>query len=141
MPARPIHKWKSFWFGILVLGFLGWAWVKTMDHVAMVYRIEGQWIRGVASGSGTVSYVTARYGVEGEEWGFSFDENWGEEEWPFFADAFKQVREDGGGQTAVAHWVLLLGFLMGWVGLLGWRWRKLRMKVRPELGGEVAPTR
>ena len=26
MTPRPLIKWKSFWLGILVLGFLGWAW-------------------------------------------------------------------------------------------------------------------
>jgi hypothetical protein len=32
MTPRPLHKWKSFWLGILVLGFLGWAWMRGRDH-------------------------------------------------------------------------------------------------------------
>ncbi|MCW1921081.1 hypothetical protein OKA05_00860 [Luteolibacter arcticus] len=33
---RPLIKWKSFWLGILVLGFLGGAWVFSMHHSAGV---------------------------------------------------------------------------------------------------------
>ena len=29
---RPLYKWKSFWLGILVLGFLGWAWWDSFPH-------------------------------------------------------------------------------------------------------------
>lgn len=26
---RPFYRWKSFWLGVLVLGFLGWAWAES----------------------------------------------------------------------------------------------------------------
>lgn len=26
IPTRPIYHWKSFWLGLLVLSFIGWAW-------------------------------------------------------------------------------------------------------------------
>jgi hypothetical protein len=32
MIPRPIYRWKSFWFGVLVVGFLGWAWVRSLNH-------------------------------------------------------------------------------------------------------------
>jgi hypothetical protein len=30
MKPRPFYRWKSFWLGILVLLFLGWAWRDSM---------------------------------------------------------------------------------------------------------------
>lgn len=29
MTPRPIYRWKSFWLGVCVLGFLGWAWERS----------------------------------------------------------------------------------------------------------------
>ena len=29
MTPRRIIRWKSFWFGVLVVGFLGWAWLDS----------------------------------------------------------------------------------------------------------------
>jgi len=32
MPSRRLLRWKSFWFGILLMVFLGWAWRDSMDR-------------------------------------------------------------------------------------------------------------
>jgi len=32
MTRRPLIKWKSFWLGILVLGFLGWASLDSRQY-------------------------------------------------------------------------------------------------------------
>jgi hypothetical protein len=29
MPPRPLYRWKSFWLGVFVLGFLAWAWLDS----------------------------------------------------------------------------------------------------------------
>jgi hypothetical protein len=29
MQPRPIYHWKSFWLGLLVLSFIGWAWLDS----------------------------------------------------------------------------------------------------------------
>ena len=44
MRPRPLYKWKSFWLGILVLGFMGWAWARStarMDGVSWGYNDKG----------------------------------------------------------------------------------------------------
>jgi len=32
MNPRPLYHLKSFWFGMLVVGFLGWAWFRSIDR-------------------------------------------------------------------------------------------------------------
>ena len=32
MTPRRLIRWRSFWLGILVLGFLGWAWRDSLSH-------------------------------------------------------------------------------------------------------------
>lgn len=29
MPPRPLHRWKSFWLGVFVVVFLAWAWGRS----------------------------------------------------------------------------------------------------------------
>ena len=29
MKPRPFYRWKSFWLGLCVLVFLGWAWERS----------------------------------------------------------------------------------------------------------------
>jgi len=40
MTPRPLHRWKSFWLGILVLGFLGWAWVRSIVYDDRIVWME-----------------------------------------------------------------------------------------------------
>ena len=35
--SRPLYRWKTFWLGLLVLIFLGWAWHASKDRFT-VYR-------------------------------------------------------------------------------------------------------
>src|SRR6218665_3773821 len=36
MSQRPIYRWKSFWLGMVVLCFLGWAWARSMKRMDAV---------------------------------------------------------------------------------------------------------
>ena len=42
MTPRPIYRWRSFWLGILVLGFLGWAWIGSMTIPRGYYWYTGR---------------------------------------------------------------------------------------------------
>ena len=44
MTPRPFYRWKSFWFGILVLGFIGWAWrdcSRNKSYITMTWQRWG----------------------------------------------------------------------------------------------------
>jgi hypothetical protein len=44
MTPREPCKWKSIWFGILVLGFLGWAWLVSKDSLCAIgIRTASDW--------------------------------------------------------------------------------------------------
>jgi hypothetical protein len=32
MPPRPLRRWKSFWFGLLIIEFLCWSWHDSTGH-------------------------------------------------------------------------------------------------------------
>ena len=37
MTPRPFYRWKSFWLGLCVLVFLGWAWRDSLSRRASAY--------------------------------------------------------------------------------------------------------
>ena len=45
MPPRTLRRWKSFWFGLLIIEFLCWSW-----HHSTEYRM----LLGIRTGSQTL---------------------------------------------------------------------------------------
>ena len=119
MAPRPLIKWKSFWLGILVLGFLGWAWVRSMARYdGLFWYSVGGTITGASNSGGLLHLVIETPGARlpanpginvvsrtlaARDW------------WP---RAFQN--------TSVAHWFLMLLFLVPWISFLAWRVRKQR---------------
>jgi hypothetical protein len=120
---RPVYRWKSFWLGVLVLGFLGWAWAHSFRHFSGGgFRVPGNGSMLLSQSGGTVWLEVRRMppGLTPYNWQY-----WS---WPspvkrsFVAPAMKQ-RED---KTGFAHWLVMLLFLVPWVSFLAWRVRKQR---------------
>lgn len=140
MPPRPLHHWKSFWLGLLVLIFLGWAWVRSMHHVDDIYyepsTSSKTW--GATSGLGAVLLTWEVHPFPPN--GLNFDSYPVKPSWPtniWFPKAITlQERGTGGSQykgIAIAHWFLILLFLVAWAGFLFWRVRRMRS------AGEMPP--
>ena len=121
MKPRPLIKWKSFWLGILVLGFLGWAWTGSTSHFqeAMVkWGPASGLCVGHGGGSVEILWNTNYFPpVSGSLGAFS---SYGAYRWigrlSFEVDAGMEM----------PYWLLILLFLVPWVGFLAWRWRKVR---------------
>jgi hypothetical protein len=128
MTSRPLYRWKSFWFGVLVIAFLGWAWMrstKVADYVlvdwpagefAQIHHTSGRMkvfhsLNPPLFASAELKTMrdTAEGGLPGLPLGFRYS--------PF---------SEGSLVLAVTHWFLILLFLVPWSGWLAWRWRKLK---------------
>ena len=114
MTPRPLHCWKSFWLGILVLAFLGWAWTRSMGHVDGV-----TWMR-----KGTMVTAGHAYGGVDFSWDPSrapsslemvqpFHELIPRERW--FGKAVNwEYYEPQIIQVQIAYWLIILVFLVLW---------------------------
>ena len=144
MKPRPFYRWKSFWLGLCVLVFLGWAWVRSMTlhdeftwagtrHTIFGHQVLGEVqldvVRGGASdwGSTLDSRSWATYPGRGEN---LFGETpKGFSKW-FPAYSTPIEIDMGGGYSGrglvVAHWFIILLFLVPWASFLSWRWWKQR---------------
>lgn len=128
MTPRPLHRWKAFWLGVLVLGFLGFAWLVSMDSLrgAGVQTASG-WIVG-AQFQGEVCLASKR---DISPWGGSAATTviyaygtGGSPEYMVWWDEFTPYG------LSVPHWLLVLAFLLPWTAFLAWRWRRIRRLAR-----------
>jgi hypothetical protein len=133
MRQRPVYRWKSFWLGVLVLAFLGWAWVRSMSWE--IYLSWGTETRGAlvfTNRTGEVSLGWLGYQPGGEAAYMlglmdGSGEVWPPGEAPWFP-RFAEVKSEPGVYRSftMAHWFVMVMFAMAWGAMLTWRWRKHR---------------
>jgi hypothetical protein len=116
MTPRPLHRWKSFWFGIVVLVFLGWSW-GTSKWAIDSLTLETPMGSSTASHWAGYLCFSHEYGPGHSGFGFdashtdiTFDPRW-----------FVQPFLRGDGVFRIAHWFLILLLLFPWICLLTWR--------------------
>ena len=127
---RPIYQWKSFWLGVVLLLFVGWAWQQGMRM--------NQWVRvstpGIAFG---VNQYEGQAGVFVNFIKESWDISRGavprqEKVWFPFPGQVRLGKVDGAYvpmwhfRVRFAHWFLMLVVAVGWTAWLRWRWRSLK---------------
>lgn len=128
MKPRPLYRWKSFWLGVLVIAFLGWAWKRSTTTLS-----QALW-----SGSTTdvflgqfPSYVIVGFRGPGLSPGpgFHFDDlSLHEKSVELFPPGVSIVLSPTARARGVsfAHWFLILLFFVSWFAFLAWRWRRIK---------------
>jgi hypothetical protein len=126
MTHPPLHRWKSFWLGLLVLAFLGWSWVRSMDYVEGILWMPRHLniSAGQAFGSVSLNWDGSRpptpYPI------FSWIHEAAPAGEPWFHKAMNWETYDQQLQLTVAHWLLILLFLLTWTAFLLWRYRRMK---------------
>ena len=131
MTPRRLIRWKSFWLGILVLGFLGWAWAFSMGRSSGVSFMQGKRETSLHQVDGAVGISSGLY------FGKDFKAEWdgwhaGDvlSETPRLPSPVWRHTELLGSYSAVrylaAHWFFIVLFLVPWSAFLAWRYRRQR---------------
>ena len=134
MFPRPLYRWKSFWLGLAVLAFLGWAWGKSTNHRSGVAWLSGALDQAVtlSQSRGQVDFnrYLPPFAVTAVPIGLScWNERGGLRHW--MQPAIDWHGKDGGGWgISLAHWFLILLFLVPWAGFLIWRVRRMKRLAR-----------
>ncbi|WP_035606267.1 hypothetical protein [Haloferula sp. BvORR071] len=130
MTPRPIYRWKSFWFGLLVLVFMGWAaWDSYQTRTGAVLFIPGSAYE-VHAADAKFFLVTS----DAVSDGFSLE--W-VEPGPLDVEAWKGrlAALNGPKVSEITFGAALAPFFLAWIGRLGWRWRKLHKASSQGLDG------
>ena len=130
MTPRPLHRSKALWLGILVLTFLAWAWrmSKATDAGFTLYTPSGAIVANHSNGRVSIlhdaSLKTTPTRLHFECTNINFDPEW-------FPPAFDTTDQ----HYRIAHWLIILLFLLTWSAFLAWRWQRIR-----QLSEATAPT-
>ncbi len=126
MYPRPIHRWKSFWFGLLVLAFFGWAWEDSMERYSGV-----SWGSAASCKVARIRHVNGFIAVgigdhtlpPGAMAGFRTNRLKSARGSQNFARPHISRDPFGVLFIVVPHWLLALLFFLPWAGWLVWRKR------------------
>jgi hypothetical protein len=130
MTPRPLHRWKSLWFGLPVLAFLGWGWLVSTEAIRGASWFPSERGAILWNHGGEVSMFLGEcppdMGTGFEAWTLL-------ENGPWFAPAVGALDSQSGILFSIAHWLLILLFLLIWAGFLAWRVRRMkRLAAAPE---------
>jgi hypothetical protein len=127
MTPRPFYRWKSFWLGLCVLVFLGWAWVWSMDE-ALILTPWDESRLSLSTGNGQLdAFVSDAYRALGparvEHWRTDPDSmHW-------FPPPFQSRTVDHTGQgTSVAYWLVIAMVFLVWSAWLFFHWKREQKK-------------
>ncbi|RYD24970.1 MAG: hypothetical protein EOP87_25230 [Verrucomicrobiaceae bacterium] len=150
MKPRPVYRWKTFWLGIFILTYLGWAWATspgTMTTTAIT--IPGRWLAvtqldsqvGFFHGkSSTLSSFTPGTPSATPEWDFAFERRPSRStiDHVYWESALRRYSRG----FIITHWLLILLFLALWIPILALRWMRLnRLSASAPApdGGQIHP--
>ena len=140
MSPRPFHRWKSFWLGLLVLIFLGWAWVRSTHHIDDIsYKASSSsrtWVVSTGFGALLLGWADDPFAPDGPEVSsYAVDRTWVTNGWFPKPITLEGDRPEGWQSFSIAHWFLILLFLVPWAGFHFWRVRRMRRvgEMRPSV--------
>ena len=132
MFPRPFHRWKSFWLGVLVLIFLGWAWVRSIHCRDVVSWGEAHGGRGILlsqrDSKVLITWNTSKI-IAVVAPGFSVSSvNLNPRSHTVFPRAihWREFPDYPLPTTSIAHWFLIFLFLLPWTTFLVWRNRRMK---------------
>ena len=137
MTPRPLYRWKSFWLGILVLNFIGWGWVESMTYADGVGWSRGSFGAYARIWDGTISLGTDR---EPRSPGLDF---WhisnGVREPHRLLPKFERDPAHNKAELMLPFWLVILLYLIPWLGFLIWRARKQRHLTKLTTARQATP--
>ncbi|MEK7951602.1 hypothetical protein [Luteolibacter soli] len=137
---RPLIRWKSLWFGILILAFIGWAWIRSTTRQDALTFDHGSTVRIVGSMDGSLAFIRFSFpGKAVDNWHFEtilFDPD---EPTHYFPAPFIHNQDSTSSKTYLAWWLIALTFILPWTALLTWRHHRMKRLALRSGDTPVAP--
>ena len=129
MTPRPPYRWKSFWLGLFVLGFLSWAWTKSMDDT-LLWTPWDQCSVSITSGNGALDLFLTEdpaLTMEGGLIHLTLDRD----SLHWFPAPFKSYTSPVGKGISIAYWLIILLIFDSWLIFLFVRWWRRKHQPNP----------
>ncbi len=143
MHPRPLRRSVTFWSGLLVMGFVVWAWSVSYRHlsIASFWRIETTHAAGglalLVQPAATPlavyqneGFIKINYGKHGE---WIYDLAMPGDSAAIFPPLLTYSDpSDGSSSIFLPHWLILLAVALAWAALLLWRARRGKLQAIAE---------
>jgi hypothetical protein len=116
-----------FWFGLFLLMFLGWSWIRSAHFVDLVEYESGpsQPRVAIGHGGGSAGFV---WDVHAGNNGLRVRSLPAPDRWFHLPPAAIEGSSSGNLYFTIAHWFLILLFLVPWTLCLLWRGRRMKSR-------------
>ena len=129
MKPRPFYRWKSFWLGLCVLVFLGWAWRASFYNSSSIrYARVGDLFEAVHIGGQLLLMHRSNFhGVRHAEW------HWEQREVTEGNSvgglrSYWERQRGAARYWSVHDWLLFFPSLAVWCAWLFWHWKREQKK-------------
>ena len=144
---RPLYRWKSFWFGVLVIAFLGWAWARSMTFAdSLSWTGDGVSV-GVINLSAKAEFYCEKSSALKPSW-FTYHRFKVVDRSPKWfrpslqrSSYFLKRSKVQVSQVWIAHWLLMLIFALVWSAWLFLNWRREQKTAWPFKQQQTLPLR
>ncbi|MCW1886307.1 hypothetical protein OKA04_16335 [Luteolibacter flavescens] len=110
----PLHRWISFWLGLFVIVFVGWAWWDSHRYYSTLIWVG----KGFAWNGAGMAGISRNDFLAPDSFEFAVSRAPLGTVWlPGIRAKFPTF--------AVAHWAVMLSFALPWFRWLAWRWHRL----------------
>lgn len=138
---RPIYRWKSFWLGVLVLCFLGWAWADSMEKDSGVGFVVAGCPMGPASREATVALSWVDQIVSfGSHWRVVDHYRLPTTTPSAFPPPSYTIIDSGAPslihRVRIPYWLVMIVCLSAWGVFMAWRWRRVSRLTEVPIEGE-----
>lgn len=123
MSPRPLYQWKSFWFGLLTLAFMGWAFHGSFRVKSGAVLYAPASFYAVHAFEGRFYLVTGRTAAGTYEFEVMPHQELDSKSW---ASTLDMISRHGSQVSQCSFGMVFLPFLMAWIVWLGWRAGRLR---------------
>ena len=135
MSPRPPYRWKSFWLGLFVLGFLSWGWRDGLwndTRVGYAGPVTA-WMAGRIDGSTVLVAGTSKLVEPSPGWNFHRDTRRSTlSGWTHYWDASSAADPR---YLAIPDFLIVVPGFAVWLTWIGWRmWRSAHLETRRHEG-------
>ncbi|MCW1924994.1 hypothetical protein OKA05_20695 [Luteolibacter arcticus] len=131
MLPRPFHRWKSFWLGLFVLGFLSWAWWDSLGTDTRVTHAGPNTAWQVSRMDGHTAFVAGRPAIIAKIPGWSFHREKKRRSMAELTNDWRRSRHADVRYFTIPDIIIVVPCFAAWLNWIAWRmWRSQRLETR-----------
>jgi hypothetical protein len=131
MNPRPPYRWKSFWLGLFVLGFLSWAWWDGLQTDTQVTFAGPVTAWQVSRMDGSTAFVAGRPALIARISGWTLQREQKKRSLVSLTNYWRGSSSADVRYLIIPDFIILFPCFAAWLTWIGWRmWRSSQLETK-----------